>query len=104
MCRSRHFGLGVYTTCFGIWTRIHNVSKTNQEQQNKARGAKYLTFELSGSKNHALDGCWSEKPKMLGTWTPWKKKHDMSCPPARTREQHLRRLHRPEDAQLGYNL
>ena len=35
------------------------------------RGCKYPIFEVSGSRNHTLNGIWGQTPQMLGTWTLW---------------------------------
>ena len=35
------------------------------------RGAKNPIFEVSGSKNHTLNGIWDQKPQIVGTWALW---------------------------------
>ena len=35
------------------------------------RGSKDPIFQLSGPKNHTLNGFWSQSPSILGTWTFW---------------------------------
>ena len=35
------------------------------------QGSKYPRFEVSGSKNHSLNGFWDQRPSILGTWTLW---------------------------------
>ena len=42
-------------------------------QQRIPGKSKYPIFEVSGSKNHTLNGIWDQRPQIFGTWTLWER-------------------------------
>ena len=47
------------------------VVPADQKGVGLPRGSKYPIFEVSGSKNHTLNGVWDQRPQILGTLTLW---------------------------------